>query len=63
MESDNESGSIGEIGASKHNKSVFAAKLTDESEFDSRLVESSFSLGTVIHLILHIIRVHSTRPN
>lgn len=49
MESDNESE---DIGALKDNASVFAAKLADETGFHSRLDESSFSFGNVIHLIL-----------
>ncbi|XP_011100925.1 crossover junction endonuclease EME1B-like isoform X2 [Sesamum indicum] len=50
VESDNESESIGEFGAWKHNECVSAAKLTKESEIGSRFVESSFSLGTRVQL-------------
>ncbi|KAK6118426.1 hypothetical protein DH2020_047843 [Rehmannia glutinosa] len=50
VESDNESENIGGFGAWKFDESVFAAKLTDESEFDARFVESSFSLGTSAQL-------------
>lgn len=51
MDSDDESENIGEIGALKDDSRVFASKL-DETEFRSRLPESSFSCGTVIPLIL-----------
>lgn len=55
MESDNESGNVCEIGSVKHKESLFTAKLTHESELDSRLFETSFSLGNVIYLILDTI--------
>ncbi|KAI3461980.1 hypothetical protein Pfo_018643 [Paulownia fortunei] len=45
VESDNESENVGGFGAWKHNESVFAAKVTNEPEIDSRFVESTFSLG------------------
>ncbi|KAL8478866.1 hypothetical protein ACS0TY_030665 [Phlomoides rotata] len=50
VESDNESQNVGEIGSAKHKESLFAAKLTHESELDSRLFETSFSLGNSVQL-------------
>lgn len=55
MESDDELEDIGEVGALKDNARTFAAKLADETEFPLRLVESSFSCGTDIHLIFDVI--------
>lgn len=48
VESDNESGNVGEIGSLKHKESLFADKVTHESELDSGLFETSFSPGNVL---------------
>ncbi|KAL1567961.1 crossover junction endonuclease EME1B-like isoform X6 [Salvia divinorum] len=51
VDSDDESEDIGRIGAMDDNASTFAARLTDETEIPSRLVESSsFSCGTSFQL-------------
>ncbi|GFP93315.1 crossover junction endonuclease eme1b [Phtheirospermum japonicum] len=50
VDSDNESENVGVFGALELDGNVFAAKLTDESESESRLLEPSFSLGTSFQL-------------
>ncbi|CAI9758288.1 unnamed protein product [Fraxinus pennsylvanica] len=50
VESDEESENVGGIEAWKNNETVFAAELANESEFDSRIVASSFPLGSSIEL-------------
>ncbi|KAL7131450.1 hypothetical protein ABFS83_12G003900 [Erythranthe nasuta] len=50
VESDSESENIGGLGKRKHSESAFAAKWTDDSECDSRFVESSLFLGTSVQL-------------
>ncbi|KAL2521455.1 Crossover junction endonuclease EME1B [Forsythia ovata] len=50
VESDDESENVGGSEAWKHNETVFASELTKGSEFDSRLVASSFPLGSSVEL-------------
>ncbi|KAL3613483.1 hypothetical protein CASFOL_042746 [Castilleja foliolosa] len=50
VDSDNESENVDVFGALEFDGNVFAAKLTDESESESRLIKPSFPLGTSAHL-------------